>query len=336
MSKNKPVRNIAELAAIAGVTPGTVSRALSGKGLLAEATRARIRALAREHNFTPNPVARHLRTQRSYAINVLIPLGHEQTQHLSDPFFMTMLGHLADGLTGRGYELILSKIIPTEDDWLIPFLTNGRADGVMVIGQSDQAPALDRAAQDHLKFVAWGGFYPGQSHCSIGSDNFLGGRLAAEHLIERGCKRIAFFGNPKSVEISQRFEGYKTALKEAGGNKPILCPARLAQDADNDDLNGYLQAEKPLPDGIVASTDDIAVRVIGALSELDAAVPDDVRIVGFDDLPIATKITPRLTTVRQDFKAGAEHMIDCLMRRIEGEETASIVMKPDLVVRRST
>ena len=337
MSKTKEVRNIADLAKIAGVTPGTVSRALSGKGFVSEKTRERIRGLAKKHNFRPNTLARNLRIQRTGAINVVIPLGHEQAQHLSDPFFMTILGHLADGLTEKGYELILSKVIPDKDDWLDDYVDSGRADGVIVIGQSDQAEALDRVAGRYLPLIAWGGFDPGQSHCSVGSDNMFGGALAVTHLIESGCKKIAFFGDPVAVEIRQRLEGCKKALAEHGvEDQPYVFPIHLAGELSDKDVANLLDSSNFKPDGIFAASDVIAISAIGALLEHGIDVPGDVKIVGYDDLPIATQTSPRLTTIKQDFRGGARQLVDSLLRRIDGEETASIVMKPELVVRRSS
>lgn len=337
MSETKQVKNIAELAKIAGVTAGTVSRALSGKGNVSERTRARIRALAEEHNFRPNALARNLRTQKTSAVNVLIPLGHEQAQHLSDPFFMTILGHLADGLIDKGYELILSKVIPDNDKWLDEYIDSGRADGVIVVGQSDQAEILDRVAKRYLPLVAWGGYYPGQSHCTVGSDNFLGGALAANHLMSQGCQKIAFFGDPIAVEIKQRLEGCRDALRKAGRkDQPYVFPIHLAEELSDEDIFNLLDTEGIQPDGIVAASDVIAMSAIGALTDHKIDVPGDVKIVGYDDLPIAMQTSPKLTTIRQDFEAGARHLVDSLLRRIEGEETASIVMKPELIVRRST
>ncbi|MEM8936800.1 MAG: LacI family DNA-binding transcriptional regulator [Pseudomonadota bacterium] len=337
MTKPKQVKNIAELADIAGVTAGTVSRALSGKGFVSEKTRERIRALAQKHRFRPNTLARNLRTQRTGAVTVLIPLGHEQAQHLSDPFFMTIIGHLADGLTERGYELILSKIIPNSDDWLEAYIESGRADGVIVIGQSDQAEILDRAAKNYLPLVAWGGYYPGQSHCSVGSDNFLGGALAANHLVEQGCKKIAFFGDPVALEIRQRLEGCQDALAKHGAKyEPRIFPIHLDAELSDEDISNLLDTDGFRPDGIVAASDVIAMSAVAALAEHDIDVPGDVKIIGYDDLPIATQTSPRLTTIRQDLKDGARQMVECLVKRIAGEETASIVMKPELIVRRST
>lgn len=337
MPDKKRVKNIAELAGLAGVTAGTVSRALSGKGFISEKTRERIRALAKEHNFRPNILARNLRTQRTGAINVVIPLGHEKDQHISDPFFMTMLGYLADALTERGYEMILSRIIPDSDDWLDHFVDSGRSDGVIVIGQSDQAEAIDRVSARYAPLVAWGGFYKGQKHCSVGTDNFLGGEMAARHLISRGCRNIAFFGNPLSVEIAQRYEGCKSALVAAGlMDQPTIWPAHLAEDVNANEIEAFFSSGRSQPDGIVAASDLIAVTTLLAFTRKSIAVPGQVRIVGYDDLPIASRVSPRLTTIRQDFAAGATHIIDCLFQRIAGQESASIVMKPELIVREST
>ena len=110
------IRNIVELAEMAGVSPGTVSRALTGKGTLSEVTRERIKALAQQHGFRLNQMASRLRTQRTGVIGVVFPLGHSRRQHISDPFFMTMLGTLADELTESGYDLMLSRVVPGDSD----------------------------------------------------------------------------------------------------------------------------------------------------------------------------------------------------------------------------
>ncbi|RYY07119.1 MAG: LacI family transcriptional regulator, partial [Alphaproteobacteria bacterium] len=158
------VRNIADLARLAGVSPGTVSRALAGKALVNAETRARIQALATEHSFRPNQMARRLRTQRTGVIGVVVPLGHERRQHLSDPFFMSLLGHLADSLTENGYDLMLSRIIPDADDWLERIVGSGMLDGVLLIGQSDQWETIERVAAEYRPMVVWGSQMPGQIH----------------------------------------------------------------------------------------------------------------------------------------------------------------------------
>jgi len=337
MTERPRIRNIADLAKIAGVSPGTVSRALSGAGLISQKTRERIQALAREHEFRPNIMARNLRIQRTGAIGVLIPLGHETGQHISDPFFITMLGLLADALTERGYDLVLSRVIPTDDDWLERYADSGRVDGIIVIGQSDQSAVLDRAAARYRPLVVWGGHSRGQVHCSVGSDNIAGGDIAASHLIERGCKRIAFFGDPTPLEIAQRLEGCRAALARAGlADSLTVFPAHLAAGANDGGITAYLEQAETRPDGIVAASDVIAMSALRALSELGMAVPGEVKVIGYDGLALGEHTVPRLSTVKQDLTTGARNLVDLLLRRIAGEDTSSVVMMPELVVRLST
>ena len=337
MTEKQRVKNISDLARIAGVSPGTVSRALSDTGLISQKTRDRIKALAREHDFRPNIMARNLRIQRTGAIGVVIPLGHETGQHISDPFFITMLGLLADELTERGYDLMLSRVIPKDGDWLDRFVDSGRVDGLIVIGQSDQSTTLDRVAARYRPLVVWGGHSKGQVHCSVGSDNFAGGDLATTHLIERGCKRIAFFGDSRAFEIGQRLEGCKAALARAGLMDQLsIVPAHLVAEAAHPDIAGFLTSGGARPQGIVAASDVIAMSALRVLAELGLSVPDDVRLIGYDGLALGEQTVPRLSTVKQDLTTGAHNLVDLLLRRIAGEETGSVVMPPELVVRLST
>ena len=242
------VRTIYELAGLAGVSAATVSRALAGKKVVSAKTAERIRKLAEEHGFQPSPTARNLRTRKRGAIGVVIPLGHERGQHISDPFFMTLIGCLADELTERGLDLILSRVIPDRDDWLQKMIDADRVDGFIIIGQSDQSRVLDAAAKDYLPMVAWGAFVQGQVHCSVGTDNFLGGRLATQHLIERGCKSIAFLGDTQAIELSLRLEGARAAVAEAGGGVELIeTPTHLAAELSGEDIAAFLDNAERAP-----------------------------------------------------------------------------------------
>lgn len=331
------IRNIKDLAELAGVSTGTVSRALAGSELISQKTRERIQALADEHSFRPNALARNLRIQRTGAIGVLIPLGHEAGQHLSDPFFITMLGLLADALTQRGYDLLLSRVIPTDSGWLERMTDSGRVDGVIVIGQSDQAAVIDAVAGRYRPLVVWGGHSTGQVHCSVGSDNRLGGDMAASHLIAKGCERIAFFGDPRAQEIAQRLEGCRDAMARAGLEDQLsIVPAHLVAEEAHCSIAAYLGQAGQRPQGIVAASDVIAMSALRVLAELGLSVPGDVRVVGYDGLALGEQTVPRLTSVSQDLTQGAHHLVDLLLRRIAGEETHSVIMDPRLVIRMSS
>ena len=333
----KKVRTIYDLAELAGVSAATVSRALAGKGMVSAETAERIRQLAQEHGFRPSAFARNLRIKRRGAIGVVIPLGHERAQHISDPFFMAMIGCLADELTERDFELVLSRVIPNRDDWLETMIESDRVDGFIIIGQSDQSATLDAAAQHYLPMVAWGAFSQGQSHCSVGTDNFLGGRLATLHLLSRGCRRIAFFGNVNAIEIRQRLEGSRAAIADQKGAAELIeIPTHLATDLSSAEIAQFLAETDQLPDGIFAASDVIALAALQALAGRGIQVPRDIKLIGFDDLPIARSSMPALTTIRQDITTGAGHLVDCLLKRIDGKQTGSVVLNPELIVREST
>lgn len=327
------VRTITDLARLAGVSPGTVSRALAGKSLVNAATRDRIQALAREHGFRPNQMASRLRRQETGVIGVVIPLGHDHRQHVSDMFFMTLLGHLADELTEIGYDIMLRRVIPDHDeDWLDRLIGSGMVDGVIVIGQSDQFERIEEVADGYGPMVVWGNHQEGQRHCVVGTDNRLGGKLAAERLIAAGATKLAFLGDTSAVEFAARFAG---ASEVAGKMRvPIRGFAtHLAPESMAREIAHHVSAILPECDGIFAATDALAVACLGDLRQRGVALPGNVRLVGFDDLPIASQTLPRLTTVRQDIAAGARGIVDLLRRRLTGEDTESLVMPPRLIIR---
>lgn len=334
MATQTPVTTLAELAQIAGVSVATVSRALAGNPVIAEATRTRIAALAREHGFRLNQAARNLRLGRTNAIGVVLPLGHEAQQHLSDPFFMSLLGPLADAIGDRGHDLLLTRVIPQHDGWLDDIVDAGRVDGVIVIGQSNQMETIERVAARYRPMIVWGADRTGSAQITVGSDNVAGGRMAAEHLLAQGRKQLAFFGNTKLPEFAARHAGFEQALAEAGSGVATLLPMHLTGEASYSAIETYL-AGHPSPDGIVAASDVIAMSALRALAAHGKRVPQDVGVVGYDDVLIAMYTTPSLTTIRQDVAMGARTMVDLLFRRMEGEDIASVVMPPELILRDS-
>lgn len=328
------IRNIAELARMAGVSAGTVSRALADKSLVNKETRERIQALAREHGFRPNQMARRLRTQKTGVIGVVIPLGHERRQHISDPFFMNLFGYLADELTESGHDLMLSRVIPGDDDWLDRIVDSGMLDGALVIGQSDQTGAIERVAQNYRPLVIWGSHHEGQVQCTVGVDNFAGGRLAAQHLVDRGVKRLAFFGDPNGPEIAERQAGAQS-VADATGLSLRAFPTHLASEEMPTQIAAHLNDLGGSIEGIVCASDVIAMTTIRLLHERGVSVPDEVAVTGFDDLPLASLMVPQLTTVRQDIAAGARAMVQALRQRMDGEDAPPTIMTPELIVRES-
>ena len=328
---------MADVAALAGVSVSTVSRALAGSGLVPEAKRAEILGIAQAHGYVVNQQARSLRLRRTQTIGVVIPLGREASQRISDPFFSEMLGLLADSLTERGFSVLLSKLNTSDRHWLDKLITGGRSDGLVIIGQSDQHEVINEAAHSYLPMVVWGGHMTGQIYCSVGTDNVGGGRLATEHLLSRGRKRILFLGNPQGPEVQQRYRGYQLALEARGlpVDPALLASAHLtvemAYEAIREAIDNGLMF-----DAVFAASDVIAIAAIQALSAAGRRVPDDVAVVGYDDVALAVHANPPLTTVKQDLHTGARLLTDLLLRRIAGDNTPSATMPTQLIIRQSS
>ncbi len=325
---------VVQLARIAGVSASTVSRALAGAPGISADTRARISNLAVQHGFRLNQTARAFRRGQTGTIGLVLPLGHGETQHLSDPFFMSIIGHLADALTERGLELLLSRIIPTDGSWLDRILSSGRIDGAIVIGQSNQSDVIERAARAGAPVVVWGAYRPGMAQITVGTDNVEGGRLAGHHLLARGRHNLLFVGNPQVPEFADRFTGLGEAVAGSGARLDLLPLDLTAAEAEAG-MRAHL-AHHAAPDGVFAASDVIAIGVIRALVAQGLAVPSAVSVVGYDDVSIAQHSQPPLTTIRQDVAQGVRHLVDLLLRQLAGETVQSIRMQPELIVRESS
>lgn len=339
--KRKPIRKapvkMKDLARIAGVSSSTISRALSNHFSIPEETRESIRRLADEHGYVINNSARNFRQSQTRTIALALPLGHEQEQLISDPFFLRLFGNLADEITKRGFDVLLVREPSPEEGWLERLVRSNRADGYIIIGQSTQHDALNAAAQEFLPLVVGGSPLPGQLYCTVGSDNFTGGRIATEHLIGLGRRRILFLGPVELPQIDLRLDGYKAALKEHDlrvDDKLILDAHFTGTSAFDRVLKAH--ADEQSFDAIFAASDGIAISAIRALDSLGLRCPQDVAVVGFDDSDIALQARPLLTTIRQDIACMAAKMVELLFQRLDGLETVSETLPVELVIRDST
>lgn len=325
---------LVELAKIAGVHVSTVSRALDNNPRVSAKTKERIRALAEEHGFRLNQTASFFRKRRTGAVGVVFPLGHEVQQSLSDPFFMGLLGPLADALAEQGYDLLLSRVVPGDARWLENMVLSGRVDGIILVGQSDQTDVIEGVAKQFAPLVVWGAHRPDMVQVTVGTDNLLGGEIAARHLINIGRRRLAFLGDPAVPEFSDRYAGFHRAITQTAEVQEILLPLHLTDQDAYEDMTRYLEGHVS-PDGIFAASDVIAMSAMRAVADQGLRVPQDVSIVGYDDISIAAHTVPPLTTVRQDIRSGARLLVDLLMRRMAGETVTSVAMKPELILRGS-
>jgi DNA-binding LacI/PurR family transcriptional regulator len=330
--------DMAKVARLAGVSLSTVSRALAGSPVISEETRQRVREVAASIHYSVDSSASTLRTGLTRTIAVVIPLEHASKQRLSDPFFLEMLGGIADELAARGYSMLLSKTTQDPREWILNIVRSRRVDGVIVIGQSLHHEHLNELADANINMVVWGAKIPGQRYLTVGSDNREAGYVGTSHLIEQGCRRIVFLGDPAVPEVSARREGFLQALRAAAIERvPRLEVAvRFGSDAAYEAVSSLLNAQADF-DGIFACSDVIAMSAMRALNERGRKIPADVAIVGFDDVPLAAYTTPPLTTIRQDWAAGTRALVEqVLPRSVSAKSPEATVLPTELVLRASS
>lgn len=330
-----------DIAYRAGVSQPTVSRALRGSRSVSAATRERIEAIARELNYSVDKNASSLRSQRSNTIALLF--FEEQTLDDSkiNPFFLAMLGAITRQCANRGLDLLIS-FQKLEDDWHVRYQDSHRADGLILLGYGDYTLYRSRLQQlvgQGTHFVRWGSVNDENLGATVGSDNVGAGRMAGEHLLGLGRRRIAFLGQADEhyPEFADRYRGLCEALGAAG----IAPDPALLRNAISLEDEGYAAVRALLADGtafdaVFAASDLIAIGAMRALAEAGLSIPGDVAVMGFDDIPAASMTNPPLTTVMQDLKGAGERLVETLMAQIEDRQRPAETLPARLVIRRST
>ncbi len=332
MKKN--LASIADLAKLAGVSKSTVSRALAGSPLVNSATRERIEALAREHNFRPNLPARYLSLGASRTIG-FVTHACAESDGAPGQFSLEIQSGVAAGLKARSFDLLALYIDPLDESWAADYLDSGLVAGFILMTSEHKRRHLDLLLELEAPFVAWGN---GKGRfCSVVGDNVQGGRLAAERLLALGRRRIAMIGGPKGeAEADDRLRGFSAVLAAAG--QP-LDPRRLVH-GDYGEGSGLAAAEAllaadPELDAIFAASDLMAIAALRRLAAHGRRVPEDVAVIGYDDIRLAAYVSPALTTVSQHIQEAGRYLAEDLIARIDGGPISTRVLPVELVIRNS-
>ncbi|MEM8726969.1 MAG: substrate-binding domain-containing protein, partial [Pseudomonadota bacterium] len=207
--------------------------------------------------------------------------------------------------------------------------------GMIFIGQSSLHSAFNSLAGGDDRFVVWGANFSDAAYCTVGSDNFAGGRRATSHLLRLGRKRILFLGDTEAPEAEQRFRGYRDALEEAGLGvaEELVLPAHF--DVQSGEATTRSAIERGIEfDAIFAASDLIAIGAIRALDLSGRKVPEDVSVVGYDNIPAARLVTPRLTTIDQDTNLAGRMLVSKLIDTASGQ-ASSERLESSLLIRDS-
>lgn len=321
--------SIREVARLAGVSAATVSRVINGSAKVSPEKRDRVlRAIAETH-FVPNEVARTLFKGSSKTIGLIIP-------SIRNPYFTELAARLEALATERGYRLFLSNVgyDIARERMALQMLEAMNADGaILVPGCREDRSSLE---QFSIPLVVLDSDCDGPADSYIYCDYYQGTQMAMEHLTQCGCRNIVCIRGPQNIFSGQaRFAGYQDYCEEHGITQNVV-------DCDYDFNAGLSMTEEllrryPDVDGILACNDIVAISTFKILHKRKIAVPDQIQLIGFDDISLSSLISPELTTIQQPMEQMAELAMEHVLHRSTSEERGGRhILPPTLVVRETT
>jgi LacI family transcriptional regulator len=324
-----------DVARIAGVHPGTVSRALNPatEALVRDETVRRVRQVAEELGYRPNPLARGLKTNRSYTIGVIVP-------DIQNPLFPPIIRGLDDRLGQAGYTPLIANTDNDPDRERVDFeaMRTRAVDGFITATARLDHELLDEIAAVGVPLVLVNRRVEDGSLPSATADDRAGVRLAVEHLVELGHTRIAHLGGPQNVSTGhQRSEGFREAMEAAGLDASLVRAGRAFTEPEGARLcEDLLAAGEPVT-AIVAGNDLMALGCYDVFAARGIRCPDDISVVGFNDMPFVDRFAPPLTTVRIPHYEIGVAAAQLLLDLLAGEDGATeVVLPPELIIRGST
>lgn len=301
---------------LAGVSRSTVSRVVNGHPSVRDEVRERVWAVIRETGYQPHAAARSLVTRRTHIIGAVIP---EAVMTLFvDPFFSLLLCGITETCNDHGYYLMLALFNgpAPEEELYRRQVHSGHLDGVIVASSRMDDGLIPALLEDEVPFIMVGRHSDGRASY-VDVDNVGGSRMAVEHLIRLGHRRIATISGPLSMASGEdRLTGYRQAL--AAHRIPV--EEELIAEGDFTEGSGTMGMQRLLPaspTAVFVASDTMAVGALKALREAGLRVPDDVALVGFDDIPIAAALEPALTTVRQPIERLGSMAAELLLHALE-------------------
>jgi DNA-binding LacI/PurR family transcriptional regulator len=325
MSSASRPATVRDVAARAGVSIATVSRAVRGHANVDPRTRKRVEEAARQLSYRPSGVARSLRLRSTRTIGLIVT-------DIENPFFPQIVSAVEDAARERGYSVLLAdgRRDPDREIGSLDVLAERQVDGLIIASTALTSRHKARIRDVPCPVVIVNGESSVAAVPAVVSDNRSGGRLAAEHLLSLGHRRLAYLAAP-SVDrwaVRERIAGVRSAIREHSGRGASVAIVVAAEgvEAGETAARTALQAE-PRTTALICYNDLTAIGAVRGLRGLGLSVPDDVSVVGFDDIEMASYVDPPLTTIRQATGEMGRWALASLCRRIESgrEETAGQV-----------
>ena len=307
-----------DVAALAKVGGGTVSRGLNSAGSVKESTRRKVEAAMKELNYIPNAYARGLKMNKTNTVALIIPT-------IWHPFFSEFAYYVESNLAEHKYKMLLCNSDVSSDKELeyIQMVQENKVDGIIGITYSD----LDNFVSSHLPFVTIDRHFKEETVC-VTSDNFHAGQLAVEKLVEKGCHKLGYIGTHSRfpTETTKRRDGFKAKAEQMGmpyaiydGEDPVI--------EFKQEIRTFFE-ENPDVDGIFAHTDFIALDILEVLEEMKRNVPEEVQIIGCDGIKMESGRRQIVSTIRQPVDLMAKAAVEKIIQVIDGESVRTKITLP--------
>lgn len=320
-----------DVARESGLTVGTVSRVLNNRGYISEQTRSKVYEVMKKLNYQPNEMARSLSKQQSNTIGLIVP-------HIMHPYFAKMISCIEAAAYRNGFKVLLfnSKGKDTKEDEYIEMCRSARVAGIILCSDTYKTERFKDLGCPLITVER----FMGEGTAGVECDNYQGGYLATQHLVERGCKRLLHFGGVADhpMPADERFRAFEDVCKRYGVEYYCVNPEEGAYS----EMTYYesivrMMEEHPGVDGVFASSDVIAAQVLKVCREKGIKVPEELKVVGFDDVSIAELCSPSITTIRQPIREMAESAVSLMVQAVAGEMVPARSLFPvSLIIRETT
>lgn len=320
-----------DVARESGLSVGTVSRVLNNRGYINEQTRAKVYEVMKQLNYQPNEMARSLSKQKNNTIGLIVP-------HIMHPYFAKLISCIEAAAYKNKFKILLfnSKGKEEKEDEFIEMCKSNRVAGIILCSASYETKKFKDLGCPLITIER----FMEEGTAVVECDNYQGGFLATQHLIERGCKKLLHFGGVKDqpMPADERFRAFEEVCKRYGVEYYAVDPEAGAYS----EMSYYpsilrVMEDHPGIDGVFASSDVIAAQVLRVCSAKGIKVPEEMKIVGFDDVSIAEVTTPAITTIRQPVKEMAEAAVSLMAQAVAGEMVPARSLFPvSLIIRGTT
>ena len=320
-----------DVARLAGVSQSTVSRTFGSGAPVSPESREKVLAAASELGYTPNFIARSLITQRTNIIGIVMA-------DFTNPFYTNILEKFTQRLHDIGRQVLLFNAAPDQDiDEMLPLVLQHQVDAIVITSATLSSEMADECVRLGTPVILFNRYVPGANASAVSCDNVAGGRLAADLLVSAGYRKLAYIAGKEFTSTNvDREQGFSDRMREQGLSDWLREPGDYTYESGYQAASRLLELDNP-PEAVFVANDIMALGVLDRARELGITVPQELAVIGFDDIPAASWPAYSLTTIRQPVNRMIEATLELLVERIgESQPEPVLQFMPGVLIERNS